>query len=66
MSHWWSLGHIRNETNGYISCVLILTSNVCRMLLSNLPVYIFLDGLAISQKLKAPIQWHEHEVYLAR
>ena len=37
-----------------------------QLLSSNLPVYIFLGGVAISQKLKNPLQRQKHEIQLAQ
>ncbi len=36
------------------------------LLSSNLPVYIFLGGVAISQKFKTPLKRQKHEIQLAR
>ncbi len=54
--------------------VLLAWNNVGQMgiplvqrqqLSTNLPVYIFLGGLVISQKFKTPLQRQKHEVQLA-
>ena len=36
-----------------------------QLLLLDLPVYMFLDGLAISQKLEPPLQQQKHKIHSA-